>query len=192
MQRWVALPGVLLMVVLTAACGSIASAVPTAPSKVAFPTLTGRWRVSSSIIALRNIEKDATLTWGGCSGWLTIDLQNDAAFRGSLSTQGSGWNSDRFCTASGTFAGTLLSADGTTAQARLDGDFQNWPRPSVTPSCELISAGDGMWSGSATSDAIRLQVRDVLRCPVNGDGGIAGMPMADFERTVSLSFQPAT
>jgi hypothetical protein len=128
------------------------------------------------------------LSKGGCSGSLTITTQEGPRFTGALSTQGGGWNADRFCTASGTFTGELES-DGTVARARLEGNFQNWPRPSVSPSCEVISAGDGTWTGSATSDAIRLQVRDVLRCAANVDGGIIGMPMADFERTVSLTFE---
>ena len=34
-----------------------------------------------------------------------------------------------------------------------------------------------------------VQVRDTLRCAVNVDGGVTGMPMADFERTVSLTFE---
>jgi hypothetical protein len=34
-----------------------------------------------------------------------------------------------------------------------------------------------------------MQINDMLRCPVNVDGGLPGMPMADFERTVSLAFQ---
>jgi hypothetical protein len=149
----------------------------------------GRWLVSGKT-ELRNLQSDSMLNWGGCSGSFTITAQNGDRFTGPLSTQGGGWNSDRFCTASGTFTGELV--DDGSARARLEGNFQNWPRPSVTPSCELIAAGDGIWTGSAAADAIRLQVRDTLRCPANGDGGIVGMPMANFERTVSLSFQRAS
>jgi hypothetical protein len=102
--------------------------------------------------------------------------------------QGGGLNSDRFCTAFGTFTGDVEEPDGV-AHARLEGNFQNWPRPSVTPSCELISVGDGTWTGNATSEAITLQVRDTLRCAASVDTSVSGQPLADFERTVSLEFQ---
>ena len=151
----------------------------------ALPALTGNWRASGTTV-FRNVETGNTLNWGGCSGSLTI-TQDGPRFSGPLGTQGGGFNSDRFCTASGTFTGEL--AEGDVARARLEGNFQNWPRPSVSPSCELISAGDGVWTGTASSDAIRLQVRDTLRCAANVDGGLAGIPMANFERTVSLIFQ---
>jgi hypothetical protein len=136
----------------------------------------------------RNLETGNTLS-RGCSGSFTITAQDGRTFTGSVNTQGSGWNTDRFCTAYGTFAGELLSPDGSVARAQLEGNFQNWPRPSVTPACELISGGDGVWTGSATGDEIRLQISDALRCAVNVDGGLPGIPMADFERTVSLTFQ---
>ena len=153
-----------------------------------FPSLTGQWRASGTTV-FRNLETGSSLNWGGCSGSLTVTAQDGHRFTGPLGTKGSGWNSDRFCTASGTFTGELVERDGSSARARLEGNFQNWPRPSVSPSCGLISAGDGIWTGSATGDAIRLQVRDTLRCPVNVDGGLSGTAMANFERTVSLIFQ---
>lgn len=137
----------------------------------------------------RNLATGNSLNWGGCAGSLTIASQAGRRFSGPLGTQGGGFNSDRFCTASGTFNGELVEGDGSMVRAQLAGNFQNWPRPSVSPSCEVISAGDGVWTGSASSDAIRLQVRDTMRCAVNVDGGILGMPMADFERTVSFTFE---
>ena len=178
------------------------SGVPTGPSPVSaalatdataavvqnVPSLVGRWRASGTTV-FRNLATANMLNWGGCSGSFTITAQDGQRFTGPLGTQGGGFNSDRFCTASGTFSGELVEPDGSVARARLEGNFQNWPRPSVSPSCEVISAGDGVWTGSATKDAIRLQVRDTLRCAANVDGGLIGMPMADFERTVSLSFE---
>jgi hypothetical protein len=140
-------------------------------------------------MVFRNLENGNTLGWGSCSGSFTITVQDRGTFAGPFGTQGGGWNSDRFCTASGTFTGEVLAPDGSVARARLEGNFQNWPRPSVWPSCEFVSRGDGIWTGSATSDDIRLQRSDILRCPVNVDGGLTGMPMADFERTVSLAFE---
>jgi hypothetical protein len=186
-------------IVLTVACGGVTGAMPAGPSPVPnfavtasvpaqdFPSLTGRWRASGRT-AYRNLENGNTLSWG-CSGSFTITAQDAGTFTGSFGTQGSGWNTDRYCTASGTFTGELLAPDGSVARARLEGDFPSWPRPSVWPSCEFLSRGDGIWTGSATTDDIRLQTSDILRCPVNVDGGLAGMPMADFERTVSLTFQ---
>ena len=153
-----------------------------------FPSLTGRWRASGTT-AFRNLETGNMLNWGGCSGSFTITEQDGRRFTGTLGTQGVSPNSDRFCTTSGTFAGELMERDGSVAQARLEGNFQNWPRPSVSPSCEVISAGDGIWTGSATRDAIRLQVHDTLRCAASVDGGTVGMPMANFERSVSLTFE---
>ena len=151
-----------------------------------FPSLMGRWRASGTTV-FRNLETGNELNWGGCLGSFTITTQDGQRFTGPLNTQGGGANSDRFCTASGTFNGELV--DGAAARARLEGNFQNWPRPSVSPSCELISAGDGVWIGSATTDGIRLQVRDRMRCAANVDGGLSGVPMANFERTVTLDFQ---
>ena len=187
-------------IVLTVACGGVTGAMPTGPSSVAanpaalaplpaqdFPSLTGRWRASGGMV-FRNLETGNPLPRASCSGSFAITTQDGGTFSGGFGTQGGGWNSDRFCTASGTFTGELLTPDGSVARARLEGNFQNWPRPSVSPSCEFVSPGDGIWTGSATSDEIRLQVSDILRCPVNLDGGLAGMPMADFERTVSLTF----
>jgi hypothetical protein len=169
---------------------NLAPATPAVTAVVAqnVPTLTGRWRVSGTT-AFRNLDTGNTLNWGGCSGSFTVTAQDGPHFSGPLGTQGGGFNSDRFCTASGTFTGELVERDGSVVQARLDGNFQNWPRPSVSPGCELIAPGDGIWTGSAIGDAIRLQVRDTLRCSVSVDGGLIGMPMADFERTVSLTFQ---
>ena len=200
MRTHVGLLGVIPAIVLTMACGRVTGAVPTGPSPAAqptarahmpaqdFPSLTGRWRASGRNV-FRNLENGNTLSWGGCSGSFTITAQDAGAFTGTFGTQGNGWNSDRYCTASGTFTGELLAPDGSVAQARLEGNVPNWPRPSVWPSCEFVSRGDGIWTGSATSDDIRLQTSDILRCPVNVDGGLPGMPMADFERTVSLTFQ---
>jgi hypothetical protein len=190
------------------ACGGMTAGLPAGPSTVAanvttaaapvpapapaaaqdFPNLTGRWRTSGQI-GFRNLENGNVLTWGSCSGALTIDAQDGAAFSGPIGTQGGGWNSDRFCTAYGTFRGQLLARDGSVAQARLEGNFQNWPFPSVSPACETIASGDGVWTGSATSEAITLQVRDTLRCAVNVDGGLPTLPMANFERTVTLRFE---
>jgi hypothetical protein len=198
----IGLLGVITATVLTAACGGMTDALPAGPSAAAqnpaaaapvpaqnYPSLIGRWRASGSM-TFRNLETGNTLARASCSGSLTITTQDRGTFTGTFGTQGGGWNSDRFCTASGTFGGELLAPDGSLARARLEGNFANWPRPSVTPSCEFLSMGDGIWTGSATSESIRLQVTDILRCPVNLDGGLVGMPMADFERTVSLAFQP--
>ena len=201
MRTRLSLIGVMHATFLFSACGD-GIGVPTGPSPINlavtpaatvvvaqdFPALTGRWRASGTAV-FRNLATGNTLNWGGCSGSFTVTEQESQRFTGPLGTQGGGFNSDRFCTASGTFTGELMERDGSVALARLEGNFQNWPRPSVSPSCEIISAGDGVWTGSATQDAIRLQVRDTLRCAANVDGGVVGMPMADFERTVSLTFE---
>jgi len=185
---------------LSWACSDVAGPTGPSPINVAPPTsiaaavaqsvpaLTGQWRASGTTV-FRNLETGNALNWGGCSGSLAVTEQEGQRFSGPLGTQGGGANSDRFCTASGTFTGELVERDGSALRARLEGNFQNWPRPSVQPSCELISAGDGIWTGSASSDAIRVQVRDTLRCSASVDGSLFGAPMANFERTVSLTFQ---
>jgi hypothetical protein len=152
------------------------------------PSLTGKWRASGTTV-FRNIANGNVLNWGGCSGSLTVTEQDGQRFSGPLGTQGGGFNSDRFCNAAGTFNGELVERDGSLVRAKLEGNFQNWPRPAVSPACEPISAGDGVWTGSASDETIRLQVRDTLRCSVSVDGGVFGMPMADFERTVSFTFE---
>jgi hypothetical protein len=152
----------------------------------AFPALAGEWRAGGTAV-FRNLETGNALTFGSCNGTFTITSQEDNHFSGQLESRGFGWSSDRFCTASGTMSGELV--EGGSARAHLEGNFQNWPRPAITPSCELISAGDGIWTGSAASNNISLRVTDSLRCPVSADGGPVGMPMANFERTVSLVFQ---
>jgi hypothetical protein len=195
-RKSIGLIAVIPVIVLTVACGG---AMPTGPSSAPspapasvpaqlLPSLTGRWRASGRI-AFRNLENGNTLRRESCSGSFTITAKDDRTFTGPFGTQGGGSNSDRFCTASGTFTGELLEPDGSVARARIEGNVPNWPRPSVSPSCEFVSLGDGTWTGSATSDEILLQIRDILRCPANVDGGLSGMPMADFERTVSLTFQ---
>jgi hypothetical protein len=171
---------------------SAANPTPAAPAATTVvqdvPSLMGPWQASGTT-TFRNLETGNVLNWGGCSGSFTITAQDGQRFSGLLHTQGGSFTSDRFCTASGTFTGELVERDGSVTRARLEGNFQNWPRPSVSPSCELIAAGDGVWTGSATRDAVRLQVRDMLRCAANVDGGFLGIPMADFERTVSFTFQ---
>ena len=109
------------------------------------------------------------------------------SFTGPFGTQGGGWNSDRFCTASGTLTGELVAPDRGVARARLEEISRTGPARQCFPRARSSQAGDGVWIGTATSDDIRLQISDVLRCPVNVDGRPGtGMPMADFERTVSL------
>jgi len=192
---------VLAATLLSWACGNTAVS-PTGPSAISvepvafgpvvvsreFPSLNGQWRVDGTAV-FRNVDTGNALTFGSCSGLFEMTSQDGNRFSGTLQTHGFGWNSDRFCTATGTFSGELVEYDGSVARARLDGNFQNWPRPSVTPSCDVVSAGDGVWTGSAKSDGMRLQVTDTLRCPVNVDGGMSNMPMATFERTMSLIFQ---
>jgi hypothetical protein len=150
------------------------------------PSLSGEWSVAGTTV-FRNLDSGNALTYGTCSGSFALTQDADR-FAGPLQVRGFGWNSDRFCTASGTLIGEVATSDSTVA-ARLEGNFQNWPRPSVNPSCEMIEAGNGTWTGTASGDAIRLQIHDTLRCAANVDGGIFGMPMANFERTVSLVFQ---
>lgn len=142
--------------------------------------MTGRWRTYATRIVYRNLDTGATPGNYGCSGSLTIDSQEGRAFSGSLNIQGSGWNTDRFCTGSGTLTGELLSPDGSSARARLD-------RALSANQCTLVSGGNE-FTGSAREAEIRLERADIMRCPVNMDGG-PGMPLADFERTVTLSFE---
>jgi hypothetical protein len=111
---------------------------------------------------------------------LTVESQTGRAFNGRLNTDGNGWNSDRFCAGGGTLAGEILVPDGSAAMARLEGGFSS-------NQCTFLSGGLE-FIGVARDGEIRLQRTDMLRCPVNMDGG-PGMPFADFERTVTLAFE---
>ena len=46
----------------------------------------------------------------------------------------------------------------------------------------------GEFAGVAHDSEIRLQRTDIMRCPVNMDGG-PGMPFTEFERTVTLALE---
>jgi hypothetical protein len=184
---------------VTTACGAITPALPTAASPLAFaaassaapapapaaaaqsyPSLTGRWRSAGTRVVYRNIETGTTPGGYSCQGMLTVDRQDGDAFTGSFSTQGNGWNSDRFCTGSGTLQGELMEPDGSEARASLAGGFS-------ANQCTFVS-GNGEFAGTARADGISLQRVDIYNCPVNMDGG-PGMPVAQFERTITLSFE---
>jgi hypothetical protein len=153
-------------------------AAPGAPVRP-FPSLTGRWRTSGTRIAYRNIETGIIPDSYNCEGSLTIDSQDGSVFSGTLNTTGHGWNSDRFCTGHGTLTGHILSNDGSAATARLDGAIS-------ANQCTFVQRGSE-FTGVASDAEIRLQRNDIMRCPVNLDGG-PGMPLVDFERTVTLAF----
>jgi len=181
---------------LAAACGGGTSNLPGGPSPTTtdhapgsattpiapvqpFPSLTGRWRTSGTHIVYRNIATGSTPGSYSCEGSLTIESQDGAAFTGRLTTQGHGWNSDRFCTGSGTLTGNIATPDGSVAIARLDGGFG-------VNQCTYIQRGNE-YSGLARDTEIRFERNDTLRCPVNMDGG-PGMPLVEFERTITLAF----
>ena len=183
--------------VLSVGCGSVTPDFPSSPSPATtdtgsgpaaapvdplqpFPSLTGRWRTAGTRIVYRNIETGTTPDTYSCEGSLTIDSQDGGAFIGRFSTQGHGWNSDRFCTGSGTLAGDILSPDGSAVRARLEGGFS-------ANQCAFVQRG-GEFAGIAREGEIRLERNDIMRCPVNMDGG-PGMPFVEFERTVTLAFE---
>jgi hypothetical protein len=182
----------LSMISLTVACGRVAPALATGPSPLSptpvaapapaqsFPAVTGRWRAAGTRIVYRNVETGTTPGDYGCQGMLTVESQNGRAFTGRLNMDGHGWNSDRFCAGGGTLVGEILSPDGSAALARLEGEFS-------ANQCTFVSGGSA-FTGVARDGEIRLQRMDMLRCPVNMDGG-PGMPFADFERTVNLAFE---
>ena len=111
---------------------------------------------------------------------MTVETQNGRTFSGRISTDGNGWNSDRFCTGGGTLSGEILTPDAGSARARLDGGFSK-------NQCTFVSTSSE-FTGNAREAEIRLQGTDILRCPVNLDGG-PGMPFVEFERTVTLAFE---
>ena len=188
--------GALSTTFLLLACGSVTPALPTGPSPAsssaatapaspappaeAVPSLVGRWRTAGTRIVYRNRETGTTPGIYSCQGSLTIESHNGRAFSGTLSTDGNGWNSDRFCTGWGTLTGETLLPDAGSARARLDGGFSK-------NQCTFVAGGDE-FTGIAGDAEILLQRTDVLQCPVNLDGG-PGMALAEFERTVTLSFE---
>ena len=188
--------GALCLNFLLVACGSVIPELPTAPSPSsstpatapaapappteAFPSLVGRWRTAGTNIVYRNRETGTTPGSYSCQGSLTIESQDGRAFSGKLSTDGNGWNSDRFCTGGGTIVGEVLTPGAGSARARLDGGFSK-------NQCTFVSASSE-FTGIARDAEIRLQGTDILRCPANLDGG-PGMPFVEFERTVTLAFE---
>jgi hypothetical protein len=130
------------------------------------------------------------LSWSNCSGSLYRPAQNRGSFTGPFGTQGGGWNSIDSARRRERLTGELVAPDRGIARARLEGNFQNWPRASVSPSCDVVSAGDGVWTGTATSDDIRLQINDVLRLsgecrrrPArNADGRLRADGVLDLQR----------
>jgi len=187
--------GALCLSLLLVACGTVTPELPTGPSPDSstpatapaapappadvFPSLVGRWRTAGTNVVYRNRETGTTPGSYSCQGSLTIESQGGRTFSGLLSTDGNGWNSDRFCTGGGTLIGEVLMPGTGSARARLDGGFSK-------NQCTLVSAA-GEFTGIARDAEIRLQGTDILRCPVNLDGG-PGMPFVEFERTVTLAF----
>jgi hypothetical protein len=185
---------ILSLVALTTACGGavVSSSLtgptpiaatapapsPTAPAGQVYPSLVGRWRSDGTRITYRNRETGVQLGSFNCEGSMNVASQTASEFAGTISTSGHGWNSDRFCTYVGELSAEMLSPAGA-VRGRLDARIG-------AHQCTFVS-GDGVFAGSATADAIRLETTDVYRCPVNLDGG-PGMPIAEFERTVTLSF----
>ena len=188
---------ILCLSLLLVACGGVTPELPTSPSPgsstpatvpaapalpaEAFPSLVGRWRTATGTsIVYRNRETGTTPGSYSCHGSLTIESQDGRTFSGKLGTDGNGWNSDRFCTGGGTLIGEVLTPDAGSARARLDGGFSK-------NLCTFVSSA-GEFTGIARDAEIRLQGTDILRCPVNLDGG-PGMPFVEFERTVTLAFE---
>ena len=67
------------------------------------------------------------------------------------------------------------------ATRQLDNRRNPGEKPTPTPAPSAAPAPvPAQKTGRATSDDIRLQISDILRCPVNVDGGLTGMPMADL------------
>jgi len=113
-----------------------------------------------------------------CQGSFSVTSQAGSLFSGTTNLSGNGYNSDRFCTQSGTLSGTLMP-NGVIEHAVLApgvGAYQ----------CTLVS-GDGALSGGVAPDGtMRVSTTDIWRCPANLDGGVP--QQLEFERALTLSF----
>jgi hypothetical protein len=131
-------------------------------------------------VEYRNRENGAVHRFS-CTGGASVTSQAEGGFSGRINTSGNGYNSDRFCGSSASFSG-VMTADGTITRATIDPRFGAYR-------CEEFVSGDGVYTGNATATTFRMQTADRWRCPVNLDGGLPGNPTAEFDRTVTLSFE---
>jgi hypothetical protein len=143
------------------------------------PTLAGNWRTADASVTFVERATGDTRRFA-CQGSFTVSSQTGNAFSGTTNLSGNGYNSDRFCSQSGTLSGTL-APDGSIERAVLS------PRVGAYQ-CTFVS-GDGAFTGSVAADGtMRVSMTDVWRCPDNLDGGPTALPQTEFERALTLSF----
>ena len=171
-----------------AACGSISpvtgpsAPVPSTSTGIAAPgrsRLLGNWRsVNTSVTFVQRTGSVPRLFT--CQGSFSVTSQNGDTFSGVTNLSGNGYNSDRFCSQSGTLSGTV-APDGSISSAVLA------PRLGAYQ-CTFVS-GDDVFTGSVEPDGtMQVHMTDVWRCPANLDGGPAVPEQTEFERALTLSF----
>jgi hypothetical protein len=159
-----------VLAVNAAACGG-----ETGPAAPSIPQLTAEWRQSGSSASFRfldNVIPGAVVSYGCSQGGLSL-RQAGRALWGSGALSGFG-PSEPYCTHEFSFT-AIVASDGAVTDARLGPPFP-------ARGCTFVS-GDGVFSGTATGTALRIQMTDQWICP----SAIGNMiPM---ERTLRLSFR---
>ena len=157
------------MALMASGCGST---TPAAPSAVAqYPQLVGDWIESGSVLDLHYRDTDTTVSIPGCGAAVKVLTQTAGTFSGGVGVQGQGSDSDRQCTYAFDF----------TAQMTPDGTMTGFS-PSPPFRTQDCSAGsDANVSGSVTSTAIRIVMKDRGTC--RGTTGRA----IDTDRTLTIS-----
>src|SRR5262245_49966440 len=111
---------VIVLAVFASACGGKTSTTPTSPSPTsggAFqsPNLVGQW-FGAGRVTRRDAERGASQQFA-CEFSLGITSQSGEELSGSSIVNGSGANSDPYCTQNGTFGGRVAS-DGKVSNLR--------------------------------------------------------------------------
>jgi hypothetical protein len=136
-----------------------------------YPQLVGDWIEAGSVLELHYRDTDATVSIPACGAAVKVLGQTSGMFSGGVGVQGQGSDSDRQCTYTFDF----------TAQMTPDGTITSFS-PSPTFRTQDCSAGsDASFSGTVTSTAIRIVMKDRGTCR-----GATGRAI-DTDRTLTIS-----
>ena len=168
------LPGALALAVFgTVGCGGTTPTSPSAtPPAANYPSLAGDWFATNDLTVVD--RQSNTQSSYGCLVQLVVREQTGGTFSGFVSVQG---GNDKQCTGSFAFA-AQMQADGAITSLRPD-------KPFTTSYCRPVS--DATFSGTASSAAIRVQMKDRATC----DYG-AGPRDSDRTLTIAVSRRSST
>jgi hypothetical protein len=153
--------------------------LPTAPSSPLVQTanIVGRWPGGSQV-QYSDPARGLQWTWS-CDGSLAIDTQQGTQFQGAVAWQGSGSNTDFYCTYSSRFTATMTGADSFTL--RMERARQGCSAAQGRFCCERVS-GDDVFTGQFTDGPqMTGSMTDHVSCT-----DPSGRPF-DGERTITFS-----